>query len=365
MKLKYVCVARLLALSIAGEPFEPILPSPSRNLEESNGCSFTINDEDSVVISNAISNAISSAKDVDNECDSSGTFQVDIPGQRSKFFVKKNMQGSYWIGEDSFDGSSMSFIRDRTGQIHASITDMTTDNVISLYPDADGTLRSSIIPSSSFPPEIDAVEREDQQTEQEAGGWRYRRPPLNDELSAQVRSNALNGRRGRAINKDRDLLDDLGGNVDVMVVWTARAECARSDLPPGCNLSDQTNNNMLGLVQLAIAETNGAFEASGIQTRLHLAHAYRHPTYVEQDDLPYERSLESLGNGRIENVDNERVTYGADVVAMIVEAPGACGIAYRTRGVPEARDMFSVTSQRCATGIFSFGHEIAHNFGCK
>ena len=361
MKLKYVCVARLLALSIAGEPFEPILSSPSRYLEESNGCSFTINDEDSVVISNAIS----SAKDVDNECDSSGTFQVDIPGQRSKFFVKKNMQGSYWIGEDSFDGSSMSFIRDRTGQLHASITDMTADNVISLYPDADGTLRSSIIPSSSFPPEIDAVEREDQQTEQEAGGWRYRRPPLNDELSAQVRSNALNGRRGRAINKDRELLDDLGGNVDVMVVWTARAECARSDLPRGCNLSDQTNNNMLGLVQLAIAEANGAFDASGIQTQLNLAHAYRHPTYVEEDDLPYERALDSLGSGGIENVDNERIRKGADVVVLLVEAPGACGIAKSLFSTPTARDMFSVTSQFCAVQNKSFIRGIAKNFGCE
>ena len=27
--------------------------------------------------------------------------------------------------------------------------------------------------------------------------------------------------------------------------------------------------------------------------------------------------------------------------------------------------MFSVTAQHCATGYYSFGHEIAHNMGCK
>ena len=27
--------------------------------------------------------------------------------------------------------------------------------------------------------------------------------------------------------------------------------------------------------------------------------------------------------------------------------------------------MFSVTGQSCATGYYSFGHEISHNFGCR
>jgi len=50
---------------------------------------------------------------------------------------------------------------------------------------------------------------------------------------------------------------------------------------------------------------------------------------------------------------------GADLVAMIVRRDkDYCGLA--TMG-PVKENMFSVTSWNCATGHFSFGHEVAHN----
>ena len=43
---------------------------------------------------------------------------------------------------------------------------------------------------------------------------------------------------------------------------------------------------------------------------------------------------------------------------MVIEGPGFCGIGY---GGPSKEKMFSVTNWKCATGYYSFVHEVAHN----
>ena len=47
-------------------------------------------------------------------------------------------------------------------------------------------------------------------------------------------------------------LDD-GIVLDVMVPWTEAAECANSNLPVGCEVNDNTELNMLALVNLAVS----------------------------------------------------------------------------------------------------------------
>lgn len=48
-----------------------------------------------------------------------------------------------------------------------------------------------------------------------------------------------------------------------------------------------------------------------------------------------------------------RDEYGADLVALIIDDPQYCGIAYLG---PRTDLMFSVTGWNCATGYYSFGH---------
>jgi len=64
----------------------------------------------------------------------------------------------------------------------------------------------------------------------------------------------------------------------------------------------------------------------------------------------------------MDNVYALRTLYGADFVAMIIDYPQYCGIAYLG---PSKSYMFSVTAWNCATGYYSFGHEIGHNLGCN
>merc|ERR1719443_117272 len=56
-----------------------------------------------------------------------------------------------------------------------------------------------------------------------------------------------------------------------------------------------------------------------------------------------------------------RTEYGADMVSLLVGIPKSCGIAYVG---PHESAMFSIARFNCATGYYSFGHELAHNLGC-
>lgn len=119
------------------------------------------------------------------------------------------------------------------------------------------------------------------------------------------------------------IYDDSGSNLDVMVVWTKEAECVESSLPSNCAVTDTTYANMKGLVDLAVYETNVAFDLSGIDTQLRLVHAYRHPTYQEKSDglLRFTAGLSELrgtSDQYLNDVHTKRTLYGADIVSMIV-----------------------------------------------
>jgi Metallo-peptidase family M12B Reprolysin-like len=164
----------------------------------------------------------------------------------------------------------------------------------------------------------------------------------------------------------RALYDDSGKTIDIMVVWTMDAECANSKLDKGCTLTNLTETNMRGLIQLAIAETNTAFELSGVTTQLRLVHAYRDPDYNETSTPPTGATtqdvtldhLSSRKDGNLDSVHAKRVLYGADMVHIMVAGAGYCGLAY---GGPDINWAFSLSHFSCATGYYSFGHELAHN----
>jgi hypothetical protein len=158
-------------------------------------------------------------------------------------------------------------------------------------------------------------------------------------------------------SSSRSLFDDSGGNLDVMVVWDRDAECRNSGLSASCTPTDATARNMRSRIELAIQETNTAYAQSGVTTVLNLVHSYKHPTYVA---TRFSSSLNDITDNRVEGVHDERNSYGADLVTLIIDDPQYCGVAWLS---PREDLMYSVTAWNCATGYFSFGHEIGHNLG--
>jgi len=140
-----------------------------------------------------------------------------------------------------------------------------------------------------------------------------------------------------------------------MVLYSADAECGNAGLPLGCVCTPTTEASIRSLIDLAIFETNTAYSLSGVNVVLNLVHA-AYDDYVETDDMG--TTLHALSAKP--SVHALRQAYGADVVSIIVGRGQHCRMAYMG---PSIGLMYSVSYYSCATGYYTFGHEIGHNFG--
>lgn len=142
--------------------------------------------------------------------------------------------------------------------------------------------------------------------------------------------------------------------VDVMVVYTPAAK-ARYGGTSGID----------ALITLAIEETNQAYQNSQATLQLRLVHTAE-VNYQESGNM--NTDLSNI-TGRFDDYMNEvhvlRDTYGADLVSLFVESPDYCGVAWQMASLnPAYADYaFSVIYTQCATGYYSFGHELGHNLG--
>lgn len=243
-----------------------------------------------------------------------------------------NPQGDAFVG--NFGRSTANVVRKKNGSkgiYFASIVDESEGMIYQISPDASGVLTTRATRSGDFDPELD---------------------PPNEDIS-----------EGERENNTRKLQTDDGSVLDVMVLWTKKAECLNSGLPKGCSLTEITRNNMQGLVDLAVLETNVAFTNSGVLTQLRLVHSYRDETF-DEDRSTFSKTLSQLTDldGVMDDVHKFRELYGADIVSLLIDDDQYCGIAWVG---PSINRMFSVTKWSCATGYFTFGHEIGHNLGCN
>ena len=143
-------------------------------------------------------------------------------------------------------------------------------------------------------------------------------------------------------------------SIDVLVVYTDDARVAAGG-----------TDAMLGTVYLAVEEANQSYINSDINQRLRLVHV-EEVNYAESGD--FYTDLPRLRNGSdtfIDTVPTLRDTFAADVVSMITESGNACGLGYFMSTVGNAfeNSAYSVVARSCATGYFSFAHELGHNMG--
>jgi hypothetical protein len=143
---------------------------------------------------------------------------------------------------------------------------------------------------------------------------------------------------------------DSGDRIDVMVVYTTATK------------------NLLGgdaqaqvLVQQAIDSANTAYLNSKIRQRLRLVHTQE---YLYTESGNYSTDLSNLRNNT--TIQGLRDTHKADLVAMVGEVTGVCGVGYLMGGVGgSANNGFTVTTRSCAVGNLSFAHELGHNMGSQ
>jgi peptidyl-Asp metalloendopeptidase len=150
-----------------------------------------------------------------------------------------------------------------------------------------------------------------------------------------------------------DVPEDGPAEIEVLVLYTKAAKAAVTDI--------ETE------ILLAVTETNQSYEASGILQRIRLVGS-EEIDYTESGDLEKDRNrLQKAGDGQLDAAHPLRESHKADLVNLWVNSGAFCGIAYIMEQVrPDfAAYGFSVVRRDCATGYYSFGHELGHNMGAR
>ena len=138
--------------------------------------------------------------------------------------------------------------------------------------------------------------------------------------------------------------------IDVLVAYTSSAQSAAGDIA--------------SLAALAVTETNDSFTNSNVWVKLRLVGTMA-VTYSEagRSFLDMVNHLAGTSDGFIDNVHAQRDSLHADVVVLIVNNGAYCGRAHDIGAA--AAGAFAVVYWDCATGYYSFGHEIAHLVGAR
>ncbi len=142
--------------------------------------------------------------------------------------------------------------------------------------------------------------------------------------------------------------------IDVLVAYTTSAKNGQGG-----------TNAMNSLINLAVTETNNGYSNSQVNQRLNLVHSAEMTGYTETSFSSMLSQLKSKSDGKLDNVHSLRDQYAADVVTLIVSSGAYCGIAYLMTNPSSSfqSSAFNVVSRSCATGYYSFGHELGHNMG--
>jgi hypothetical protein len=149
---------------------------------------------------------------------------------------------------------------------------------------------------------------------------------------------------------------DDGSQIDVLVVYTAAARQSAGN----------TQVSIETLIDTAVAETNIGYQNSGVSQRLNLVHRAE-VDYIE-DDFNWSTTLSLLrgtSDGVMDEVHTLRNMYCADEVVLLVGNMESCGLAYVMQDLSTsfANKAFAIVSWYCATGYYSFAHEMGHNMG--
>jgi len=141
----------------------------------------------------------------------------------------------------------------------------------------------------------------------------------------------------------QDVETQATADIRVLVAYTSAANNAVSDIQ--------------GLIELAVAETNTGYSNSGVDVTMTLAHTYQ-VSYNESNfstDLAYFRNQ---NDGVMDEVHGKRDQYGADVAVIITNVTDYCGLASDIGSTSSTA--FAAVYHGCATGYYSFGHEVGH-----
>ncbi len=132
--------------------------------------------------------------------------------------------------------------------------------------------------------------------------------------------------------------------IRVLVAYTPAARTASGDIT--------------GLISLAVAETNQGYVNSGVEISMIRAVSTQ-VTYTESGSFSTDLArFRGTSDGYMDSIHSTRNTYTADVAVLLINNSSSCGLASGIGST--ASTAFAAAHWSCATGYYSFGHEIGH-----
>lgn len=170
----------------------------------------------------------------------------------------------------------------------------------------------------------------------------------------------------RGASPDRQGLDRQGDASSTATQGEAAADSVRVDvLVPYTNAVAAAVSNIGALIQLAVDESNQAYAQSnaGVVLRLVGTMQVNYTEYAGTSD-PFSNALNDVTNGTgvMAAVHTRRDALGADEVALLISDSTYCGLGW----LNSTENLgYVAVAYNCATGYYSFAHEIGHNFGAR
>ena len=151
-------------------------------------------------------------------------------------------------------------------------------------------------------------------------------------------------------DRNANASDAPPAQIDVLIAYTPAAKAAVSDID--------------GTIALAVANSNAAFANSSINVHLNLAGSLQ-VNYSEKDSAGNYKSFDTILQDFTANttVKLRRSLLGADVAALIMDQPAACGQADAIGAT--ASTAYVIVQDGCAASNYSLAHEIGHLMGCR
>jgi len=179
--------------------------------------------------------------------------------------------------------------------------------------------------------------------------WIKQKNDWQDELTAdnpRYENRISDQRQIRTELQDKGLEDTTTVVTYTIMIWYT----------PQFYDSFESEADMNVFIDLIFEETNQGYINSKIPIRVSKLGVKPHPTLVDISNP------DQLVDDFEASMPSSELLNCADAAALLIHDFDSCGIANNIGTFSSCRS-FSVTKKSCATGYYSFGHELAHNFG--
>lgn len=139
-------------------------------------------------------------------------------------------------------------------------------------------------------------------------------------------------------------------------------ECKLRVLVLYTTASKNAHGSIENHIRLAIDEMNQSFINSGVNYQAELVYM-EETSYTESNNDELDLQRFTLIDGFMDNIHNLKEAYSADVCVLIAELTDYCGIAAAIKSCSDRS--FCIVHSSCATGNFTFAHEIGHLIGAR